>query len=261
MATTTQVNKILENLASDFGTKEFENTFALSYISAPSGPSEKWSRFNRFLMLLQGTNDARGYRQWQAVGRQVVKDSSAIHILAPRFVFQKSKEDPTKKEKKMVGFIGIPVFRVEDTEGDPLPKYEPKSTPNPDLLKLVENRGITVEWKNSMGGEGGYVSTKGDKMVLCSEDFMVLAHELVHLYDGDTAKQKGGQDPIQETVAQLGACVLGQIYGHDIKNETYTYISGYAESRTPAEVGKMCIKVVTRVGNILERIIADASKS
>ena len=140
----TQVTEMLENIAEEFKTTEFPEKFAMTYIQAPAGPSEKWSRFNRLLMRIQGTNDARGYRQWEGVGRSVKKGSKAIHILAPRYIY---KEDERTKEKKkiMSGFIGIPVFRAEDTEGEPLPEYVPKTEPNPDLLKLVEKRGIKVE--------------------------------------------------------------------------------------------------------------------
>ena len=254
----TPVTEILENIADEFTTTEFAEKFAQTYIIAPSGPSEKWSRFNRLLMRMQGTNDARGYKQWGLVGRSVKKGSKAIRILAPRFVFQEDKH--TGEQKKMItGFIGIPVFRVEDTEGDPLPEYVPKTEPNPDLMQLVEKRGIQVQWRNTTRGEAGYVNPKGTEMVLCSEDFGVLAHELMHLYDADQNKQKGGQDPIQETVAELGACVLGQVYGHDIRGQAYEYIATYAGSHQPAEVGKICMKVVTRVGNILDRIMKDAS--
>lgn len=261
---TTQVTQILEKLADDFGTKKFTDTFAMSYIKAPSGPSDKWSRSNRVLMLIQGTNDARGYRQWKLIGRHVKKDAKAIHILAPRMITRPAKKDSSddeEPEKIIDGFMGIPVFRVEDTEGDPLPQYKPKNAPNPDLLKLVERRGIKLEWKNSTRGEGGYIKYADKQIVLCSEDFMVLAHELVHLYDFDKVKKiVAGQDPVQETVAELGACVLSQIYGHDAKNETYAYIASYAKNSTPAEVGKMCLKVITRVGDIIDRILVDAAK-
>ena len=254
----TQVTQILENIAEEFSTKEFTEKFAMTYIRAPDGPSARWSRFNKLLMRLQGTNDARGYRQWEAVGRRVKKGSKAIHILAPRYIYVTDKK--TDEQKKIIsGFIGIPVFRVEDTEGRRLPEYVPDNEPNPDLFKLVEKRGIKIEWRNTDHGEGGFVNPRKNQLVLCSEDFGVLAHELIHLYDSDTNKLKPGQDPIQETVAELGACVLGQVYGHDMKGMAYDYIANYAGSHKPAEVGKVCMKVITRVGNILDRIIDDAA--
>lgn len=45
-------------------------------------PSDKWSIGNRILQMLQGTDDARGYKQWQEAGRQVRKGAHAIHILS-----------------------------------------------------------------------------------------------------------------------------------------------------------------------------------
>ncbi len=46
-------------------------------------PADKWSFLNRLLMYLNNTEDARGFRQWQQVGRHVKKGSKAFYILAP----------------------------------------------------------------------------------------------------------------------------------------------------------------------------------
>ena len=258
----TKAQEILKKIADEFGTTEFTEKMALTYIKAPVGPSEKWSYMNRLFVYLQGTQDARGYNQWISVGRNVKKGSKAIHILGPRMITV--SEEDAKKEgksasyKKMVGFYAIPVFRYEDTEGKPLEEYKPKNKPNPDLLKLVEKRNLKLEWKNTSRGEGGYVDRNMSKIVLCTEDFDVLAHELMHVYDNDTTKLTLGQDPIQETVAELGACVLAQMYGHDVKSRAYQYIAHYADGRKPEDVGKMCLKVITRVSKVLDRILKDA---
>src|SRR4051794_40846156 len=41
-----------------------------------------WSLCNQLLVLLAGTADARGYRQWQEGGRHVKKGAKSIRILA-----------------------------------------------------------------------------------------------------------------------------------------------------------------------------------
>ncbi len=46
-------------------------------------PADKWSFLNRVPMYLNDTEDARGFRQWQTVGRHVKKGSKAFYILAP----------------------------------------------------------------------------------------------------------------------------------------------------------------------------------
>ena len=50
-------------------------------------PASHWSLGNRVLAYAQsGSLDCRGYRQWQAAGRQVQKGSRAAFILAPHLV-------------------------------------------------------------------------------------------------------------------------------------------------------------------------------
>ena len=87
-------------------------------------PSDKWSIGNRILQMLQGTADARGYKQWQEVGRQVRKGAHAIHILAPLTYKIKDKDELTGEDVEKIivkGYRPIPVFRYEDTDGKALP--------------------------------------------------------------------------------------------------------------------------------------------
>ena len=46
-------------------------------------PCRKWSWNNQLLTALAGTDDARGFRQWLAVGRHVRKGEHGFPILAP----------------------------------------------------------------------------------------------------------------------------------------------------------------------------------
>jgi len=86
------------------------------------------------------TEDARGFRQWQKIGRRVKKGAKAFYILAPirkkvpvkiRREVERINEngeteivevEETIYVDKLVGFKSIPVFRYEDTEGKPLPE-------------------------------------------------------------------------------------------------------------------------------------------
>ena len=84
----------------------------------------------RLLQFLSDTFDARGYRQWQEAGRQVKKGAKAQHILGTKVKKITDTDDDGQNIDKVVvtGFYTIPVFRVEDTDGEPLP-YEPPSPP------------------------------------------------------------------------------------------------------------------------------------
>ena len=46
-------------------------------------PWRKWSWSNQLLTALAGYSDARGFRQWQSVGRNVRKGQKSFQILAP----------------------------------------------------------------------------------------------------------------------------------------------------------------------------------
>jgi len=66
--------------------KAFESNpekVALAVFKGNGKPSDAWSFFNRLIMLMNNTEDARGFRQWQKVGRRVKKGAKAFYILAP----------------------------------------------------------------------------------------------------------------------------------------------------------------------------------
>ena len=70
-----------------------------------------------------------------------------------------------------------------------------------------------------------------------------------------------GQDPEQEIVAELGACVLARMY--DIEKSAanhMAYIAGYAKAKTPSEVGAACLRMAERVMQAIRLILADAAK-
>jgi hypothetical protein len=94
-------------------------------------PCGAWSWSNQLLTAPAGHSDARGYRQWQQVGRHVKKGEKAFHILVP-LVGKKVVEDPETGEPEertyIRGFSSAPVFGLDQTEGEPLPPPDPEVT-------------------------------------------------------------------------------------------------------------------------------------
>src|SRR5271156_1129958 len=78
-----RANPELEKIVQLFSSKELPSLCVKALINAPQKPSSKWSLGNQLLMLLAGTSDARGFRQWNEVGRRVARDKKAIWILGP----------------------------------------------------------------------------------------------------------------------------------------------------------------------------------
>src|SRR5437867_9501056 len=84
-------------------------------------PMCEWSLGNQLLAFFHSTEDARGYRQWQATGRHVKKGARAFGILGPVTVKRAETNPETGEEterRAVVGFKALPVFRIEDTDGE-----------------------------------------------------------------------------------------------------------------------------------------------
>ena len=228
---------------------------ASAYIRAPGVPCSSWSWGNRLMTALVGrTDDARGYRQWEKVGRHVKRGAKAFPILAPMTVRREPKNEGEEATTAVIGFRAVPVFRVQDTEGDPLPEYVPATIPP--LASLAK-----IRYRNTTHGEEGSYNTRTGDITLCTEDPAVYLHELMHRYDFKTHEPRDGQDPEQEIVAELGACVLARMYDVERSAENHmAYIATYAKAKTPAEVGAACLRMADRVMQAIQMILADAAK-
>lgn len=247
----------LKKIVDLFSSQELIGTFKKAYISTEGKPSKKWSMGNKIIMLMSGTSDARGYNQWFKVGRHVKKGTKAIYILGPKKVTIKKIDKTSGEESKepiIVGFLSIPVFRYEDTDGIPLPEYKPSVVPK--LLDVAAKWGIKVVYDTSDHGEYGSIGVDGKQITLSTEDVDTYFHELVHAGHMKFEKLKPGQYAEQEAIAQLGACVLAKMYGYDVVNDTYKYIALYAESNKPEVVGKLCLRVLAKVEKILDLILS-----
>jgi antirestriction protein ArdC len=216
-----------------------------------------WSLPNQLLCILAGTVDARGYRQWEEAGRHVVRGSRAIRILAPRTrkITETDKQTDEKRERvAVVGFLGIPVFRFEDTDGESLEVADYRPAVLPPLADVAERLGVSVAWAPFTSRyRGAYVHGR-DAIVLCSHDESVFFHELAHaahqrVLTGRGASLQGGQVASQEVVAEVVAAVLCKLFGlaghlpHAVE-----YVDHYAGAQG---AGKAALKVLGDVQAVL----------
>ena len=200
-------------------------TLAVTFIRREGDrPIDRWSWGNRILAWLEGTEDARTFNQWKEAGRSIKKGAHAFYILGPVTVKEK-KDDEEEERYRLVGFKGIPVFKVEDTEGDPVPEIP--VPPLPPLHEVAEAWNIPIRYAPGEGYEHGHYSLTRKEIVLEVENPEVFFHELVHAADGRNYKLVGGQDPDQETVAEVGAAVLARLYSQPIDKTAWEYVKYY----------------------------------
>ncbi|MGQ9825527.1 MAG: ArdC-like ssDNA-binding domain-containing protein [Desulfotomaculales bacterium] len=275
MKTTEKAKEALGRLLNLFETGHLPAAVARTGIRAKAGenkPSDKWSLCNRLLMALAGTDDARGFKQWQEVGRQVKKGAKAFYILAPftkKKIVKVRETDPETGEEREVeqertviyGFHGVPVFRYEDTEGKPLPgkDYEP---PEPPPLFEVAQRFVSdVRYKPFVGRYYGYF--RPGEIVLHTYDVRTFFHELAHAvhHQVKPGGLKGGQHADQEIVAETVAATLCELYGFQgYIWHGWEYIKDYA-GQDNQQALRAVMSVLADVEKVLDIILSMGEKS
>ncbi len=251
----------LQQIVDLFKTGDVPKALAVVTIPPQAGiPSARWSWSNKLLQFLADTSDGRGYRQWQKAGRQVKQGSKAFHILGPKIKKIKKTDDDNKDIEKLmvIGFFSIPVFRAEDTDGEPLP-YEPTSPPP--LADVAERFGLSVSYQAFAGNYYGCYQRKSKKIILASHEEAVFFHELAHAAHHRVAsKLKGGQVPSQEIIAELTAATLANLYCPDANlGFSYKYIKTYAK-KSKKTVERACLAVINTTGRVIDEIFNPCSQ-
>lgn len=214
-----------------------------------------------------------GYKQWQALGRQVVKGQPGYMIFAPvtgRFAtstprdaeswrrlgrFEKPKPGEVVRSR-MVGAKPAYVWDVSQTDGAPVPER-----PRPVLLEgeapaglwdglaaLVEAEGyrvLRVEHEGLIHGANGLTDYTARTVAVrtnmdAAAQVKTLAHELAHVkLHGPDNPDATGHRGIGEVEAESVALMIGAAHGMDTAAYTIPYVSGWAgtvNDKDPAEV-------------------------
>jgi hypothetical protein len=232
-------------------------------------PCRSWSWHNQLVIALCGTMDARGIRQWKSTGRNLKKGSKAIWILAPCLKSVKKRDDAGEEHARqaLYGFRSIPVFAVEDTEGEPLSKQLDTSDNWIHQLPLID---VAESWGIQVGSYGhrgqapmGYYQRgiAGEAIMLGVKNLSTWTHELVHAADSRVTGLKDAKW-CKEVVAELGGAVLLECLGMHHEADVggaYEYITAYTAD-AKKEVISACVEVLGRVCECVKLILETATK-
>jgi hypothetical protein len=226
-------------------------------------PCRKWSWCNQFVCILNGTDDARGFRQWEQVGRNVRKGARAFQIFVP--LFRKLKVTDSKGIEKEIqalyGFKSAPVFALESTDGKPLPPADSEALTWIDSLPLVEvarvwNLKVDVFDGRPAGPLGKYIRSAG--IALGVKNLSTWAHELVHAADDKLGNLKErGQHWRSEVVAELGGAVLLESLGLSVDSDRggcWQYVTAYASEANILPL-QACMDVLKRTCDAVSLIL------
>jgi hypothetical protein len=206
-------------------------------------PCRHWSTLNRFITFYNGTQDARGIRQWNKAGRKVKKGSNAFYIFVPMLypltankmrnrVERRALPDDVIEtaETKLTGFKLMPVFAVEDTEGEPLEYEERMNRLKVEALPLIDvakRLGVSVKTGLMFDDSAASYSHRNKAITLGTANEQVFLHELSHAVDNELPGKKNDY-AYNEVVAELSSAFLGSLYGVNINiDNTKAYINSW----------------------------------
>lgn len=251
------VNTILMQIVQMFEDGAVPEAIALTSFPPTNIPSESWSYLNRFLMFLVGTEDARGFKQWKQANRNVKKGAKAFYILAPRVAGKKTVTNENTGEERQVsvirGFFPVPVFKVEDTEGEALPDYN-YELPEMPLIDKAKSLGIDIQTTGGNKRAYGWFTPRDNKITLASPEEIVFFHELAHAVS-HTIPDKPDRD-LEEITAELTGLALCHLIGLQTPNngQSFNYIKAYA-TKKKLSVSNACLSVLSRVEKIIKLLI------
>lgn len=245
------LNKIIDR----FKSGDIPKAAAYSMFPFSDVPSANWSLTNRTLMFLSGTMDARGIKQWNSVGRFVKRGTKASYILVP--YLKVIEDDLNEQRHKLMGFGVSPVFRAEDTDGEPL-EYKNIEVPDFPLMEKAKQWGINVKAVPGNYRYFGHYAPDRKEIAVATASESVFFHELSHCaHHRLNGGIISGQDPLQEIVAELSAQALALIVGksvEDVSGYGYRYIEKYSR-KAGLTVPTACLKVLAETEKVLNLVL------
>ena len=258
--TATIIQAAVTSLLTSFQREDFPVKAANTFIRKQAGdtiPADSWSFSNRMLMTSQGTEDARGFTQWQAVNRHVKKGASAIYIFAPLTKKIEEKNESTGEISVKIiitGFKPIPVFRVEDTDGEPLPVFDYAPKTFPPFFDVADKIGLSVEYTPLRSNFLGRFLSNTSTLELCSEDAVVYYHELAHAVHNSFVNLATYNKDKAEIVAEFSACTLCELSGiNGYQWQGYEYIRHYCSNES--DNNKILKKIMSILSDV-EKIVS-----
>jgi len=223
-----------------------------------------------------------GVRTWNSLGRFVKRGEKGILILAPMVGYRRSRQDEiatemdndnaaddrkdgSKPQRQLIGFRGVYVFDVSQTEGKDLPTLtEVKGEVGDRLERLkafVEGNAIKLFYSNRIAPAKG--TSSGGTITLLegmepAEEFATLVHEIGHemLHWGErrtlTTKR------VRETEAEAVAFVVCRSLGLETGTASADYINLY---HGDAQLLQESLEIVQRTAAVILGAISPESQA
>ncbi|HII15950.1 MAG TPA: ImmA/IrrE family metallo-endopeptidase [Nanoarchaeota archaeon] len=222
-----EVEQALKQLASE--TEEAKKSdFFKNYFDIMSRFWD-YSPYNQLLIYLQMPDATRvaGFHKWKQMGRNIIRGSKAIRILAPA-KSKKIKDD--KEEETITYFHPVSVFDISQTEGKDLPDIEIEAEGQTEgilenLLQFCQMQGFTVNFEDLRENLHGYTANNSiaiNKNKSNNTQINALLHEIAHALLHKNSSLSKEQKEIQ---AEATAYVIAKRF--KIETKSFNYLALY----------------------------------
>lgn len=245
--------------------------------------------FNNTMLIALQRPDATlvtGYRNWQSMGRQVMKGEKGITIIAPTPIKKKQMQEVLDKEGRPVlnengdsimkevevkipRFKAITVFDIAQTVGDPIdlmvPEELKEAVNDYDLFMeaITAVSPVPIRFDEISGNAKGYYHNEDKEIVIRkgmseSQTIKTAIHESGHarLHDRDEMKAKGEKKDrlTAEVEAESVAYCVCSAFGIDTSEYSFPYIANWSSGRDMKELKTSMDTIRHTTGEMIDEL-------
>ena len=245
--------------------------------------------FNNTMLIAMQRPDATlvtSYKNWQSMGRQVMKGEKGITIIAPApYKKMKEKEVLDENQRPIMGTDGKPkteqvevtvphfkavtVFDIAQTSGEPIQTLAPELLTaavqdfNSFMQAIQKISPVPIRFDEIDGNANGYYHNADKEIVIKkglseSQTLKTAIHETVHakLHDKEIMESLGVEKDrlTKEVEAESVAYCVCSSFGLDTSDYSFPYIAGWSSSREMKEMKASMDVIRKTAGEMIDQL-------
>ena len=245
--------------------------------------------FNNTMLIAMQRPDATlvtSYKNWQSMGRQVMKGEKGITIIAPApYKKMKEKEVLDENQRPIMGTDGKPkteqvevtvphfkavtVFDIAQTSGEPIQTLAPElltaAVQNFDsfMQAIQKISPVPIRFDEIDGNANGYYHNADKEIVIKkgfseSQTLKTAIHETAHakLHDREIMESLGVEKDrlTKEVEAESVAYCVCSSFGLDTSDYSFPYIAGWSSSREIKEMKASMDVIRKTAGEMIDQL-------
>ena len=245
--------------------------------------------FNNTMLIAMQRPDATlvtSYKNWQSMGRQVMKGEKGITIIAPApYKKMKEKEVLDENQRPIMGTDGKPkteqvevtvphfkavtVFDIAQTSGEPIQTLAPELLTaavqdfDSFMQAIQKISPVPIRFDEIDGNANGYYHNADKEIVIKkglseSQTLKTAIHETVHakLHDKEIIESLGVEKDrlTKEVEAESVAYCVCSSFGLDTSDYSFPYIAGWSSSREMKEMKASMDVIRKTAGEMIDQL-------